>query len=194
VLVFAVLLLTATSNWLLKNMEKLNGKGKGRESDVDRGETNNFLETSFSGKDEETTQSNSGINETNNPNQRENNKEDHRSETANSVDCGEILNSFNNSGGGEQDFSNLKVKSTTSKHSCNNLGSGSQVLNQANIQASKIYGSLNNRSLDLQTFRAANIGNPNEGSVAITDSFNNGENGTQNFEGLKYTTNTKSSD
>ncbi|KAL9329056.1 hypothetical protein ACSQ67_004059 [Phaseolus vulgaris] len=199
-LVFAVRLLTfsltATSNWLLKTMEKLNGegKGKGRESDVDRGETNNLLETSLSGMDEETTQSNSVINETNNPNQRENNKEDHRSETANSVDCGKIVESFNNSGGGKQDCSNLKVKSTTSKYSCNNRGLGSQVLKQANILASEIVGSLNNESSNLQTLDSANIGNTYNGSVPIIGSFNNGENGTQNFDGFEYTTNTKSPD
>ncbi|KAK7368669.1 hypothetical protein VNO80_10697 [Phaseolus coccineus] len=98
--------LTATSNWLLTTMEKLNGKGKGRESDVDRGETNNFLETSFSGKDKETTQSNSMIKETNNPNQLENYEGDHSFETANSVDSDGIFKSFNNCRGGEQDCSN----------------------------------------------------------------------------------------
>ncbi|KAK7368672.1 hypothetical protein VNO80_10700 [Phaseolus coccineus] len=135
--------LTATSNWLLTTMEKLNGKGI------------------WKGKRE---------------------RWDHSFETANSVDSG------------EQDCSNLKVKSTTSNNSCNNRRSGSQVLSQANISASTIDNAFNNDSSSSQTLRNANIGNPNQSSVAIKGSYNNRPNGTQNFDGHEFTMNTKSPD
>ncbi|KAL9329053.1 hypothetical protein ACSQ67_004056 [Phaseolus vulgaris] len=45
-----------------------------------------------------------------------------------------IVNSFNNSEGGLQDFSDAKIKSTATGDSFNNLGSGSQTFREAQIR------------------------------------------------------------
>ncbi|WVZ23384.1 hypothetical protein V8G54_001928 [Vigna mungo] len=186
---FLIVYLNTATNWLMKTTEKLNAKGKGRESHVNRGETNNFLEDSFSGKDKETRNT-----ETNNPNRYGNYKENQRldasiitgCQTVNSVDHGcAIDNSFNNYGDGEQDYSYCEVNSSTSKDSYNNHASGLQALSCANICTSKSEDAFNNKSKRDQTFRGAKIGNSKEPKAIRRAYNNNGKNGAQNYDGYK---------
>ncbi|KOM25933.1 hypothetical protein LR48_Vigan205s007000 [Vigna angularis] len=189
-LVFAacvlIFCLDAANKWLMKTTEKLNAKGKERESHVNRGETKNFLEASFSGKDKETRNT-----ETNNPNRHGNYKENRRlyasvitgSQTVNSVDHGYAIdNCFNNYGDGEQDYSYCEVNSSTSRDSYNNHASGLQALSGANIWTSKSEDAFNNMSIYSQTYRGAKIGNSEE-RKAIRRAYNNGKNGVQNYDG-----------
>ncbi|XP_027921880.1 uncharacterized protein LOC114179667 [Vigna unguiculata] len=193
-LVFAVRFLTvylnATTNWLMETTEKLNAKGKERESHVNRGESNNFLEASFSGKDKEKRNK-----ETNNPNQHGNYKEDqridastiHGCETSNSVEHGYAIdNCFNNYGEGEQDYSYCEINSSSSKDSYNNHDSGLQDLSSAKVWTSTNEDIFNNRSVHSQSFRNAKVGNSKE-PKAIRHAYNNGKKGTQKYDGYTCT-------
>ncbi|CAJ1935649.1 unnamed protein product [Sphenostylis stenocarpa] len=196
-LVFAAYLLTVSlttsSNGPWKTMEKLNSKGKGRESDVNHRKKNNFLSARYSRSGKETSQPN-------NPNQHDNYKADHSFDSSPNNPCVTdsstghgygIRNCFNNNGDGEQNYSYCRINSLASINSYNNNALGLQDLSHAKIYASRTESAFNNSSSCSQTFRRATIDNRDDSnelnardnSAAIRDIFtNNGKNGIQNFD------------